>query len=113
VKRTFGVAFAHSLIGYKALLRGLSKVSVNKAAMLAELEKHPEVIAEAIQTVLRREGAEVPYEKLKELTRGKEVSLDDCATFIDGLDIATDVKKRLKALRPENYIGLAEKIAGS
>ncbi len=111
VKRTFGVAFAHSLIGYKALLRGLGKVSVNKAAMLAELEKHPEVIAEAIQTALRREGVEVPYEKLKALTRGREVSLDDLAKFIDSLDVDAKVKARLKKIRPENYIGLAESIA--
>lgn len=111
VKRTFGVAFAHTLIGYKALLRGLGKVSVNKAAMLAELQKHPEVIAEAIQTALRREGADVPYEKLKALTRGREVSLDDFAKFIDSLDVDAKVKARLKKIRPENYIGLAKDIA--
>ena len=79
--------------------------------MLEELQKHPEVIAEAIQTVLRREGVEVPYEKLKELTRGKQVTLEDFAKFIDGLDIKADVKARLKALRPESYIGLAAEIA--
>jgi len=111
VKRTFGVAFAHSLIGYKALLRGISKVSVNKAAMLAELQKHPEVIAEAIQTVLRKEGSEVPYEKLKALTRGREVTLEDFARFVNGLDVDEKVKTRLKTFRPENYVGLAEKIA--
>lgn len=113
VKRTFGVAFAHSLIGYKALLRGLGKVSVNKEAMLAELERHPEVIAEAIQTVLRREGVEVPYEKLKNLTRGRQVSLKDFEGFIEGLDIEKDVKARLKKIKPENYIGLATGIAQS
>ncbi|OGG79903.1 adenylosuccinate lyase [Candidatus Kaiserbacteria bacterium RIFCSPLOWO2_01_FULL_54_13] len=111
VKRTFGIAFAHSLIAYKALLRGLSKVSVNKAAMLAELQKHPEVIAEAIQTALRREGVDVPYEKLKALTRGREVSLADFAKFIDSLDVDAKVRARLKKIRPENYIGLAVKIA--
>jgi adenylosuccinate lyase len=111
VERAFGIAFAHSLIGYRALARGLGKISVNTRAMLSALEEHPEVLAEAIQTVLRKEGVEVPYEKLKALTRGRQVTLDDFATFIDGLDVAADVKKRLKALRPENYIGLAAEIA--
>lgn len=111
VERTFGTAFAHSLVGYKALLRGLGKINVNEAVMLAELQKHPEVIAEAIQTVLRREGVEVPYEKLKSLTRGREVSLDDFAKFIDSLDVDVKIKKRLKELRPENYLGLATEIA--
>src|SRR3990167_7406197 len=76
-----------------------------------DLRAHPEVISEAIQTVLRREGVEVPYEKLKELTRGKKVSLDDFAEFIDGLSVNDEVKTHLKSLRPEAYIGLAERIA--
>jgi adenylosuccinate lyase len=111
VERALGSAFAHSLIGYRSLLKGLGKVSVNKEAMLDALQAHPEVIAEAFQTVLRKEGVEVPYEKLKALTRGKKVTLDDFAQFIDGLDVSADVKKRLKALKPETYIGLAEDIA--
>ena len=111
VARAFGTAFAHALIGYRSLVRGLDKISVNTDAMHAALQTHPEVLAEAIQTVLRREGVEVPYEKLKNLTRGREVTLEDFAAFIEGLDIGADVKKRLKALRPENYIGLAAEIA--
>ena len=111
VERVFGTAFAHSLIGYRSLLKGLGKIDVNAGAMLEALQTHPEVIAEAIQTVLRREGVEVPYERLKELTRGRKVTLEDFASFIDSLDIGADVKKRLKALRPENYIGLAAEIA--
>lgn len=113
VIRTFGTAFAHSLIGYRALVRGLGKVSVNQAAMLEALQAHPEVLAEAFQTVLRKEGVEVPYEKLKDLTRGKQVTLADFATFIDGLTVSDEVKTRLKALRPENYIGIATEIAGA
>ena len=113
VIRAFGTAFAHALVGYRSLVKGLGKITVNADAMLSALSGHPEVIAEAIQTVLRREGVEVPYEKLKELTRGKEVSLEDFATFIDDLDIKADVKARLKELRPENYIGLAAEIAKS
>ena len=81
--------------------------------MLEALQAHPEVISEAIQTVLRREGVEVPYEKLKELTRGKVVTLEDFAQFIDGLAVADDVKKRLKEFTPEKYIGLAESIASA
>jgi len=111
VERAFGTAFAHSLVAYTALEHGLGKVIVNKEAMLEALQAHPEVIAEAIQTVLRREGVEVPYEKLKELTRGKEVTLDDFSRFIDGLAVDAKVKKQLKELRPETYIGLSEKIA--
>mgnify|MGYP001582590772 CR=1 FL=1 len=111
VERVFGTAFAHSLIGYKSLVRGMGKVSVNKKAMLESLRAHPEVLAEAIQTALRREGVAVPYEKLKELTRGRQVTLADFAKFINGLDISDKTKKRLKALRPETYIGLAGKIA--
>lgn len=111
VLRAFGTAFAHSLIGCKSLLRGFNKITVNADAMLEELQRHPEVLAEAIQTVLRREGVEVPYEKLKELTRGSQVTLDDFAIFIDGLNVDDKVKKHLKALRPENYIGLAVEIA--
>lgn len=113
VIRTFGTAFAHSLVGYRSLLRGLGKIRVNEAAMIEALQAHPEVLAEAFQTVLRKEGVEVPYEKLKELTRGKQVTLADFATFIDGLTVSDDVKNRLKALRPENYTGLAAGIAGN
>lgn len=111
VERVFGTAFAHSLIGYGSLMRGLGKITVNEAAMLEALRAHPEVLAEAIQTALRREKVDVPYEKLKELTRGRQVTLEDFAKFIDGLDVSDNVKKRLKALRPENYIGLAAEIA--
>jgi adenylosuccinate lyase len=111
VERTFGTAFAHALIGYHALLRGFSKIGVNEAALRDALTTHPEVLAEAIQTVLRVADVEMPYEKLKALTRGKEVTMEDFATFIDGLDIGPETKARLKALRPENYIGLAGKLA--
>ncbi len=113
VMRTFGTAFAHSLIGYRALIRALGKIQVNKEAMLLALQAHPEVLAEAIQTVLRKEGVEVPYEKLKEMTRGKQVTLADFAEFIDELSIPDEVKTRLKSLRPENYIGLAAEIASA
>src|SRR3989338_5345313 len=111
VLRTMGVAFAHTLVAYRSLLRGLDKIKVNEETMLEVLQAHPEVLAEAIQTILRANGAEMPYEKLKELTRGKQITLDDLGTFIEGLDVASDVKQQLKQLRPENYIGLAPEIA--
>jgi adenylosuccinate lyase len=113
VERTFGTAFAHSLVAYRSLVRGFSKVSVNGAALDEALSAHPEVLAEAIQTVLRVEGIEMPYEKLKALTRGRTVTLDDFATFIDGLEVSPKVKERLKKLRPQNYTGLAAQLAKS
>jgi adenylosuccinate lyase len=111
VERAFGTAFAHTIVAYRSLEKGLGKISVNADAMRAALQEHPEVLSEAIQTVLRAEGAEMPYEKLKELTRGKTVSLDDMRRFIDQLDIPADAKKRLQELRPEDYTGLAARIA--
>jgi adenylosuccinate lyase len=111
VERTFGTAFAHSLIGYHSLVRGFGKISVNEMALRDALTTHPEVLAEAIQTVLRVADVEMPYEKLKALTRGKQVTMEDFATFIDSLEIGPEIKARLKALRPENYTGLAGKLA--
>ena len=111
VARTFGTAFGHSLIGYHALMRGFGKISVNEPALRDALEAHPEVLAEAIQTVLRVAEVEMPYEKLKALTRGKQITLEDLATFIDGLDIGPETKARLRKLRPETYTGLAGTLA--
>jgi adenylosuccinate lyase len=111
VERVFGSAFAHSLIGYASLLRGLAKIEPNKRAMLEALQTHPEVLTEAIQTVLRKEGVSEGYEKLKELTRGRHITLADIRRFIDTLEVDAAVKRRLKALTPETYIGLAAEIA--
>lgn len=111
VERNFGTAFAHCLIAYNYLLKGLSSVSINEPKVQADLESHPEVIAEAIQTILRREGIPMPYEKLKALTRGKKVTLDDLYKFVDSLDVSDEIKKEIKKLRPESYTGLASKLA--
>ncbi|RJQ33971.1 adenylosuccinate lyase [Candidatus Parcubacteria bacterium] len=111
VERAFGTAFAHTVIAYKSLAKGFGKIQVNEQAMLEALRSHPEVLAEAIQTVLRANGAEMPYEKLKELTRGKQVTLEDLQTFVDGLDVSLEIKQKLKDLSPEQYIGLAAQIA--
>ena len=111
VERSFGTAFAHSLIAYQALVKGFNKIRVNEKKVREDLRAHPEVIAEAIQTILRREGMAMPYEELKKMTRGKQVTMEDFAKFIDGLAVSGAVKQELKAITPENYIGLAEKLA--
>jgi adenylosuccinate lyase len=110
VERNFGTAFGYSYLAYGSLLKGLSKISVNEKKIKEELNKHPEVITEAIQTILRREGEQMPYEKLKELTRGKQVTLADIHKFIDTLEVSEKIKKELKKITPENYIGLAAKL---
>lgn len=110
-QRNIGSALAYSLIGYKYLLKGLSRISVNKTKVIDVLKSHPEVVAEAIQTILRREGIKMPYEKLKELTRGKQVTLKDIQEFIDKLDVDKKLKKELKRITPQNYIGLASKLS--
>ncbi len=111
VERTFGTAFAHSLIGCVSLVRGLGKIKVNADTMLENLQRHPEVLAEAVQTVLRAEGVDGAYEQLKELTRGKELTLDNLRASIASLAISESAKQRLLALTPETYIGLAPQIA--
>jgi adenylosuccinate lyase len=111
VERSFGSAFAYSFIAYSSLLKGLSKISVNEHKIKKDLMAHPEVIAEAIQTVLRREGVAMPYEQLKALTRGKEVTLEDIQTFVQSLKVSDKIKKELLNITPSNYIGLASKLS--
>ena len=111
VERAFGTAFGHSYLAYISLLKGLSKISVNEIKIKEDLIAHPEVITEAIQTILRREGVAMPYEKLKDLTRGKQVTLEDIHNFINSLTINDKIKKELLKITPENYIGLASKLA--
>ena len=110
VERNFGSALAYSLIAYENLLKGLLKIDVNKHKMAKDLNNHPEIITEAIQTILRREGVAMPYEKLKELTRGKNITMGDIHKFIDTLKVSIEVKKELKKITPANYIGLASKL---
>lgn len=108
VKRNFGVALAHCLVGYRSALRGLDKIDVNESKVINELKRHPEVISEAIQTLLRRESTQMPYEQLKELTRGTEVTMSDFRQFIEKLDVSDDVKAELQEITPTNYTGIAE-----
>ncbi len=107
VLRNIGVPIAHTLIAFKSLVKGLNKIIIKEEAISADLEKHRVVIAEAIQTILRREGVNDAYEKLKNLTRvnGK---LDEgaCLDFIEGLDVSAEVKSELKQITPSNYTGV-------
>ena len=107
VLRNLGVGFAHTVIAVHATLRGLSKLEVNAPRLLEFLEANWEVLAEAIQTVMRRYGIEKPYEKLKELTRGRRVDAAAMQAFIDGLEIPEAEKARLKAMTPADYTGNA------
>ncbi|ARU88407.1 adenylosuccinate lyase [Pseudomonas sp. M30-35] len=107
VLRNLGVGFAHSVIAYEASLKGISKLELNSQRIAADLDACWEVLAEPIQTVMRRYAIENPYEKLKELTRGKGITPAALMDFIDGLDMPTEAKAELKQLTPANYIGNA------
>lgn len=107
VLRNLGVGLGYCAIAYASTLKGISKLEVNEAHLLAELDQNWEVLAEPIQTVMRRYGIEKPYEKLKELTRGKRVDQQTMQQFIDGLAIPEEEKVRLKQLTPATYIGAA------
>ncbi len=107
VLRNLGVGFAHSLLAYSSALKGISKLEANPAAMAQDLETNWEVLAEPIQTVMRRYGIENPYEKLKDLTRGQRVNETIMSAFIDDLDLPEEAKAQLRLLTPANYIGNA------
>jgi adenylosuccinate lyase len=107
VLRNLGVGCGYAIIAYTSTLKGISKLEVNREALLAELDKNWEVLAEPVQTVMRRYGIEKPYEKLKELTRGKRVDGEAMRNFIDGLELPEAEKARLKEMTPANYIGQA------
>jgi adenylosuccinate lyase len=110
VLRNVGVSFGHSLFAYRRLIKGLSKVSVDHGRLLDDLRAHPEVLAEAVQTILRRVGYPEPYEVLKSLTRGKALTLESLHAFIETLDVAESVKDELRALTPEGYVGRAPEL---
>ena len=107
VLRNLGVGLAYGLIAYQASLKGIAKLEANPARIAEDLDASWEVLAEPIQTVMRRYGIEKPYEKLKELTRGKRIDQDGLKAFIDTLALPDAVKAELKALTPGTYIGNA------
>ncbi|HEB55868.1 MAG TPA: adenylosuccinate lyase [Gammaproteobacteria bacterium] len=107
VLRNLGVGIAHSVIAWQSSLRGINKLEVNEARLAAHLDENWEVLAEPIQTVMRRYGIEKPYEKLKDLTRGQRIDANTMQSFIEKLDIPETAKQQLLALTPANYIGNA------
>ncbi len=111
VLRNIGVGIAHTSIAIQASLKGISKLQINVDAIEADLNANWEVLAEPIQTVMRRYGIEKPYEKLKELTRGQRITPEQMQAFIEKLEIPDDAKTALLALTPGTYIGYAEKLA--
>ena len=111
VLRNMGSALGYALLGYESLLRGLNKLEANPSALAADLDANWEVLAEPIQTVMRRYGLEKPYEQLKKLTRGKRITASRMAKFINGLDIPETAKKDLLAMTPGTYTGKAAILA--
>jgi len=108
VLRNIGVGIGYSILAYTSTLRGISKLEADEKKIASDLDQHWEVLAEPVQTVMRRYGIEKPYEKLKELTRGKQnITQEALKEFISGLDIPDDAKKSLLALTPASYIGNA------
>ena len=111
VLRNIGVGLGYALLAYDSCLRGLNKLEVNRARLEQDLDANWEVLAEPVQTVMRRYGIENPYEQLKELTRGKGISKDALREFVTTLAIPQDAKDLLLAMTPANYLGIAEKLA--
>ena len=110
VLRSIGVAFAHSLIAYQATLNGLSKLQINQLQLQNDLDNNWAVLAEAIQTVMRRYGIPEPYEKLKQLTRGQDIDAEKIKTFIKNLNLPEQAKQELLTLTPAKYIGIAKEL---
>ncbi|MCU4740886.1 adenylosuccinate lyase [Natronoglomus mannanivorans] len=110
VKRNVGAAFAHCLIGYTKTQNGLEKVVPNEQVMRDELNATPEIIGEAVQTILRREGRDDAYEQVKKLTRGRRVALEDFRELFDELDVSDETRAELRSLTPETYIGVASEL---
>lgn len=112
VLRNMGVGFGYTLLGFKALMKGLNKLEINPAMLASDLDATWELLAEPIQTVMRRYGVPNPYEQLKELTRGKDgITRDTLSAFIKGLEIPEAEKVRLLELTPAGYVGKAEELA--
>ncbi|MBI5152066.1 adenylosuccinate lyase, partial [Candidatus Peregrinibacteria bacterium] len=113
VFRNFGYAFALTILAYKSTLTALERVEVNKKVIQDDLDNNWEVLAEAVQTVLRKYRIKGAYEKLKEFTRGQKITEESYKKFVADLDLPKIEKEKLMKLKPENYVGLAEKLAHS
>ena len=110
VLRNMGVGFGYSMIAYKSTLKGLGKLKLNEQKLMDDLDNAWEVMAEPIQTVMRKAGIEKPYEKLKELTRGQKIDSETIRSFVEGLELAAEDKQRLLEMSPASYTGMASKI---
>jgi len=111
VLRNVGSAVGYGVLAYNSLMKGLNKIDVNQARLVGELDEHWEVLAEAIQTVLRRNGEENPYELLKDLTRGKDVTKEGMIEFVKSLNLSQEDRRVLLELTPANYLGYAADLA--
>ena len=111
VLRNLGVGLGYCLVSYDACLRGLGKLEVNAAAIDGDLDRCWEILAEPVQTIMRRYGLPAPYEALKELTRGKGITQEALQTFITGLALPPEVRQRMLEMTPRNYLGLAQELA--
>ena len=112
MQRNFGIAVGYVVIALQSLSKGVGKLEVNRDVIAADVSSAWEVLAEAVQTVMRRYGIPEPYEKLKALTRGRSVDKEILREFVATLDIPQAEKQRLLDLTPESYIGLAAEQAG-
>ena len=110
VLRNMGVGFGYSLIAYKSTIKGLSKLKLNEQNLAEDLDNAWEIMAEPIQTVMRKAGIEKPYEKLKELTRGQKIDQETIRNFVEGLDLEVTDKQRLLDMTPASYTGIASEI---
>jgi adenylosuccinate lyase len=110
VLRNLGVAFGHVLLALKSLEKGIRKLEIRPDMLEADLNANIEVLAEAVQTVMRKYGIKNPYEKLKELTRGKRLTRQDYEDFVMNLELPQDIKQSLLQLTPGTYTGIAQKI---
>ena len=108
--RNQGVGLGHSYLALQNILKGLSRITINKVQMAKELDNHWEVLAEAVQTILRKSGKKDAYEQLKELTRGQSIKAESFSKFVLGLKIPDDDKQALLSLTPKSYIGIAPKL---
>jgi adenylosuccinate lyase len=109
-QRNLGVAVGHSFVAIQATRRGLEQLEVSPQVLAADLEANPEVLGEAVQTVMRKHGLPNPYEQLKELTRGKRLDIDALREWVRGLDLPEDEKQRLIEMTPGSYVGLAARL---
>jgi adenylosuccinate lyase len=110
VLRNMGTGLAYSLLAYKSTLKGISKLEINPQALEEDLNNSWEILAEPIQTIMRRHGIEEPYEKLKEFTRGQSMKQENIEEILEKLNLPESARLQIRALTPANYVGLATKL---